>query len=90
MQESLAHNSLQTTLWFQLGYASLQHEEWSVAATAYRRCCVLDPEVRLKKITSFECFSCISIFYLFIICIYFDFFSYIRTLKLGIIYPKLM
>lgn len=44
MQESLTHNSLQTTLWFQLGYASLQHENWSIAAKAYRRCCVLDPE----------------------------------------------
>ncbi|KAJ1522894.1 hypothetical protein ONE63_002036 [Megalurothrips usitatus] len=43
-QESLAHNSLQTTLWFQLGYASLQHEDWATAATAYRRCCFLDPE----------------------------------------------
>ncbi|KAK3914871.1 Tetratricopeptide repeat protein 27 [Frankliniella fusca] len=44
LQESLSHNSLQTTLWFQLGYASLQHEDWTSAATAYRRCCFLDPE----------------------------------------------
>lgn len=44
LKESLAHNSLQTTLWFQLGYASLQHEDWTTAATAYRRCCFLDPE----------------------------------------------
>jgi hypothetical protein len=45
LQESLAINSLQVTLWFHLGYAALHEEDWSLCATAYQRYCSLDPEV---------------------------------------------
>jgi len=44
-RESLAINSLQVTLWFNLGYAALHEEDWSLCATAYQRYCSLDPEV---------------------------------------------
>lgn len=44
LQESLTHNSLQTKLWFQLGFSALQTEDWEIAANAYRRCSFLDPE----------------------------------------------
>ncbi|XP_033610346.1 tetratricopeptide repeat protein 27 [Cryptotermes secundus] len=44
IQESLAINSLQVTLWFHLGYAALHEEDWSLCATAYQRYCSLDPE----------------------------------------------
>jgi len=44
-RESLSINSLQVTLWFNLGYAALHEEDWSLCATAYQRYCSLDPEV---------------------------------------------
>jgi hypothetical protein len=44
-RESLAINSLQVALWFNLGYAALHEEDWSLCATAYQRYCSLDPEV---------------------------------------------
>ncbi|GFG34972.1 hypothetical protein Cfor_09317, partial [Coptotermes formosanus] len=43
-RESLAINSLQVALWFNLGYAALHEEDWSLCATAYQRYCSLDPE----------------------------------------------
>lgn len=48
LQESLAINSLQVTLWFHLGYAALHEEDWSLCAKAYQRYCSLDPEVLLS------------------------------------------
>ncbi|XP_063230789.1 tetratricopeptide repeat protein 27 [Bacillus rossius redtenbacheri] len=44
LQASLALNSLQLTLWFQLGFACLDQGDWQLCATAYRRYCALDPE----------------------------------------------
>ncbi|XP_021912944.1 tetratricopeptide repeat protein 27 isoform X2 [Zootermopsis nevadensis] len=44
LQESLAINSLQLSLWYFLGFAALVQENWSLCATAYQRYCALDPE----------------------------------------------
>ncbi|KAJ4426285.1 hypothetical protein ANN_27097 [Periplaneta americana] len=44
LRESLAINSLQVSLWFRLGYAALDQEDWALCATAYQRYCSLDPE----------------------------------------------
>jgi hypothetical protein len=52
-RESLAINSLQVTLWFNLGYAALHEEDWSLCATAYQRYCSLDPEVLSCEPTGF-------------------------------------
>lgn len=43
-QQSLAINSLQVSLWFRLGFAALDQQDWSLCATAYQRYCSLDPE----------------------------------------------
>jgi hypothetical protein len=50
-RESLAINSLQVALWFNLGYAALHEEDWSLCATAYQRYCSLDPEVLSREPT---------------------------------------
>ncbi|KAJ9583690.1 hypothetical protein L9F63_021962 [Diploptera punctata] len=44
LQQSLSINSLQVSLWFRLGFAALDQENWSLCASAYQRYCSLDPE----------------------------------------------
>ncbi|CAG9862170.1 unnamed protein product [Phyllotreta striolata] len=43
-EKSLSINPLQADIWFRLGYAALQTENWQTAATAYRRYTTLEPE----------------------------------------------
>lgn len=43
-EKSLSINPLQSTLWFRLGYAALQTENWQIMATAYRRYTNLEPD----------------------------------------------
>ncbi|CAH1115390.1 unnamed protein product [Psylliodes chrysocephalus] len=43
-EKSLSINPLQANIWFRLGYAALQTENWQTAATAYRRYTTLEPE----------------------------------------------
>lgn len=38
-------NNIQEGVWFRLGYAALQIEDWNLAAIAYRRYCSLEPSV---------------------------------------------
>ncbi|XP_011862842.1 PREDICTED: tetratricopeptide repeat protein 27 [Vollenhovia emeryi] len=47
---SVELNNIQTTVWFRLGYAALQVEDWKLAATAYRRYCDLEE-------TEYQCFE---------------------------------
>ncbi|PSN47384.1 hypothetical protein C0J52_11170 [Blattella germanica] len=44
LRESLNINSLQVSLWFRLGFAALDQEDWNLCVTAYQRYCSLDPE----------------------------------------------
>ncbi|KAG8294074.1 Tetratricopeptide repeat domain 27 [Homalodisca vitripennis] len=44
LEKSLSINSLQESLWFRLGYAALDQENWKLCATAYRRYCALEPD----------------------------------------------
>ncbi|XP_054264735.1 tetratricopeptide repeat protein 27 isoform X2 [Macrosteles quadrilineatus] len=44
LEKSLNINSLQEGLWFRLGYAALDQENWPLCATAYRRYCTLEPD----------------------------------------------
>jgi len=44
-EDSLNINSLQSDLWFRLGFAALHEEQWELGAKAYRRYCALEPEV---------------------------------------------
>ncbi|XKL66065.1 hypothetical protein PGB90_009485 [Kerria lacca] len=44
LQKSLDINSLQVSLWFNLGYAALTKENWELSATAFRRYCSLEPD----------------------------------------------
>ncbi|KAM0734749.1 Tetratricopeptide repeat protein 27 [Formica fusca] len=39
---SVQLNNIQEHVWFRLGYAALQIEDWKLAATAYRRYCALE------------------------------------------------
>ncbi|EZA47362.1 Tetratricopeptide repeat protein [Ooceraea biroi] len=39
---SVELNNIQELVWFRLGYAALQTEDWKLAATAYRRYCALE------------------------------------------------
>ncbi|XP_072753473.1 tetratricopeptide repeat protein 27-like [Anoplolepis gracilipes] len=39
---SVELNNIQENVWFRLGYAALQIEDWKLAATAYRRYCALE------------------------------------------------
>lgn len=41
---SLSINSLQISVWFRLGYATLMEHRWEESAAAYRRYCALEPE----------------------------------------------
>ncbi|CAG9829167.1 unnamed protein product [Diabrotica balteata] len=43
-EKSVSINPLQSNVWFRLGYAALQTENWQTAATAYRRYTHLEPE----------------------------------------------
>ncbi|XP_065208755.1 tetratricopeptide repeat protein 27 [Planococcus citri] len=43
-QKSLEINSLQIPLWFNLGYAAMDQENWEVCASAYRRYCSLEAD----------------------------------------------
>jgi len=40
-------------VWFRLGYAALQVEDWKLAATAYRRYCALEQSVCMIVILLF-------------------------------------
>uniref|UniRef100_A0A1B6CM44 Uncharacterized protein n=1 Tax=Clastoptera arizonana TaxID=38151 RepID=A0A1B6CM44_9HEMI len=42
--KSLEVNSLQVSLWFNLGYAALDSEDWQLCASAYKRYCSLEPD----------------------------------------------
>jgi len=43
-EESLKLNSLQVSLWFRLGFATLNEERWEESASAFRRYCNLEPD----------------------------------------------
>lgn len=43
-EKSVSINPLQAIVWFRLGYAALQVENWQMAATAYRRFASLEPD----------------------------------------------
>ncbi|CAH1155646.1 unnamed protein product [Phaedon cochleariae] len=43
-EKSVSINPLQSNVWFRLGYAALQTENWQTAATAYRRYTFLEPD----------------------------------------------
>lgn len=43
-EKSVSINPLQANVWFKLGYAALQTENWQVAATAYKRYTTLEPD----------------------------------------------
>lgn len=43
-EKSVSINPLQSNVWFRLGYAALQVENWQIAATAYRRYTTLEPD----------------------------------------------
>ncbi|KAJ8981395.1 hypothetical protein NQ317_002589 [Molorchus minor] len=43
-EKSVSINPLQSSVWFRLGYAALQVENWQTAATAYRRYTCLEPD----------------------------------------------
>lgn len=43
-EKSVSINPLQSIVWFKLGYAALQVENWQIAATAYRRYTTLEPD----------------------------------------------
>ncbi|XP_066250051.1 tetratricopeptide repeat protein 27 [Euwallacea similis] len=43
-EKSVSINPLQATVWFRLGYAAHQTENWQVAATAYKRYTTLEPD----------------------------------------------
>lgn len=55
---SVELNNIQELVWFRLGYAALQTEDWKLAATAYRRYCVLEDSVSIH----------IFLVFLFLIC----------------------
>ncbi|KAK7601112.1 hypothetical protein V9T40_008553 [Parthenolecanium corni] len=44
LQKSLELNCLQISLWFNLGFACLIHENWESSASAFRRYCSLEPD----------------------------------------------
>ncbi|XP_060535101.1 tetratricopeptide repeat protein 27 [Cylas formicarius] len=43
-EKSVSINPLQSNVWFRLGYAALQTENWQTAATAYKRYTTLEPD----------------------------------------------
>ncbi|CAH0546439.1 unnamed protein product [Brassicogethes aeneus] len=43
-EKSVSINPLQPNIWFRLGFAALQTENWQVSATAFRRYTTLEPE----------------------------------------------
>lgn len=43
-EKSVSINPLQSIVWFRLGFAALQTENWQTAATAYRRYTTLEPD----------------------------------------------
>lgn len=43
-EKSVSINPLQSNVWFRLGYAALQTENWQISATAYRRFTTLEPD----------------------------------------------
>lgn len=44
-------NNIQELVWFRLGFAALQTEDWKLAAMAYRRYCALEQFVRKFCVT---------------------------------------
>jgi len=44
LEKSLATNCLQTELWFKLGYAAMELQDWVKCASAYKRFCALESE----------------------------------------------
>ncbi|XP_057377095.1 tetratricopeptide repeat protein 27-like isoform X1 [Daphnia carinata] len=43
-QESLKLNSLQESVWIRLAFSAMEIEDWEIAASAYRRYCMLNSE----------------------------------------------
>lgn len=48
---SVELNNIQELVWFRLGFAALQTEDWKLAAMAYRRYCALEQSVHKFYVT---------------------------------------